>query len=127
MGPRQVGKTTGLRQFVASWDGPVHMVSADDVAPPNRDWIELNWRIAAAMGTGALLIIDEVQKIPGWSNTVKRLFDAGRSKRELQVVLLGSASLTLQQGLADSLAGRYELIRVDHWNLDECERGFGWR
>ena len=67
-----------------------------------------------------------MQKIPGWSDTVKRLFDAVSSNRKLKVVLLGSASLPLQQGLADSLAGRYELIRVDHWNLDECERAFGW-
>jgi len=126
IGPRQVGKSTGMRQLIQSWPGPIHNVSADGMAPPNADWLELNWRMAQAMGHGAVLVIDEVQKIPGWSGAVKRLFDAGRPKRALNVVLLGSASLTLQQGLADSLAGRYELIRVGHWDLSECDRAFGW-
>jgi predicted AAA+ superfamily ATPase len=126
VGPRQVGKTTGLRQLVQEWQGPTHMVSADEVAPPKGGWIELNWRMAQAMGTDTVLVIDEIQKIPRWSETVKRLFDEGRQKRKLKIVLLGSASLTLQRGLADSLAGRYELIRAEHWNLGECEQAFGW-
>lgn len=126
LGPRQVGKTTGLRQLVERWDGPTHMVTADEVSPPRAEWIELNWRLAQEKGRNTVLIIDEIQKIPGWSNTVKRLFDATRSERALKVVLLGSASLPLQQGLADSLAGRYELVRADHWNLAECEVAFGW-
>jgi len=126
IGPRQVGKTTGIRQLVETWDGPTHSVTADEVAPPVSSWIEVNWRAAQAMGPGTVLILDEVQKIPNWSSVVKRLFDAGRPDRALNVVLLGSASLTLQQGLADSLAGRYELIRVDHWDLGECSRAFGW-
>lgn len=44
-------------------------------ALPSADWIELNWRIALGMGDGALLVIDEVQKVSGWSQRVKRLFD----------------------------------------------------
>jgi hypothetical protein len=126
VGPRQVGKTTGLRQLLSVWKGPTLMASGDDVAPPTTSWIELQWRRAQAMGRGVILVLDEVQKIPNWSVTVKRLFDAGRHERALNVVLLGSASLTLQQGLADSLAGRYELIRADHWTLAECEQAFGW-
>ncbi len=126
IGPRQVGKTTGLRQIVATWPSPIRMVSADDVSPPSADWIEMNWRMARAMGHGAVLAIDEIQKVPGWSAVVKRLFDADRADRALKVVLMGSASLTLQQGLADSLAGRYELIRAEHWNLAECHEAFGW-
>jgi len=126
IGPRQIGKTTGVRQLVSSWPGPAHLATADDVSPPRADWIETQWRIAESLGPGAVLVIDEVQKIPGWSAAIKRLFDEARPKRALNVVLLGSASLTLQQGLADSLAGRYELIRADHWSLDECEEAFGW-
>lgn len=126
VGPRQVGKTTGLKQLVRDWNGPTHMVTADDVAPPRAGWIEMNWRMAQAMGTGTVLVIDEIQKVPNWSGTVKRLFDEGRQEQKLNIVLLGSASLTLQQGLADSLAGRYEIIRADHWDLGECEKAFGW-
>lgn len=73
-GPRRVGKTTGLRQIARMWKGPVHLASADKVAPPTADWIELNWKIARGMGEGALLVIDEIQKVPGWSERVKRLF-----------------------------------------------------
>lgn len=125
-GPRQVGKTTGLRQIGQSWKGPVHSVSADEVAPPTADWIELNWKIARGMGEGALLVIDEIQKVPGWSERVKRLFDEGRDARSLKVVLLGSASLLMQKGMADSLAGRYEVIHAGHWSLPECREAFGW-
>jgi hypothetical protein len=126
IGPRQVGKTTGLRHLVQDWKGPVHMVTADEVSSPTAGWIEVNWRMAQARGSGTVLVIDEIQKIPNWSGTVKRLFDEGRQERKLNVVLLGSASLTLQQGLADSLAGRYELLRAEHWDLGECEQAFGW-
>lgn len=84
----------------------MHLVTADEVTPPTADWIELNWKIARGMGEGALLVIDEIQKVPGWSERVKRLFDEDRESRRLKVVLLGSASLLMQRGMAESLAGR---------------------
>jgi len=126
MGPRQVGKTTALEQICARFPGPTHMVSADEIAPPHADWIELNWKIAESKGPGTLLVIDEIQKIPNWSDVVKRLFDAQRSQRRLKVVLLGSASLVLQRGLTESLAGRYEVVFSRHWNFKECREAFGW-
>jgi predicted AAA+ superfamily ATPase len=104
----------------------VHLASADEVAPPTADWIELNWKIARGMGEGALLVIDEIQKVPGWSERVKRLFDEDRESRSLKVVLLGSASLLMQKGMAESLAGRYEVIHAGHWSLPECREAFGW-
>lgn len=126
LGPRQVGKTTGLKQIAGRWPGPVQMVSADESATPSADWIELNWKLARAKGAGTLLVIDEIQKIPGWSQAVKCLFDEDRAARRLKVVLLGSASLTLQKGLADSLAGRYEVLHAGHWSLSECRAAFNW-
>jgi predicted AAA+ superfamily ATPase len=126
IGPRQIGKTTGLRQIVDKWEGPYIMVSADEIAPPTGDWIELHWKRARAIGAGTLLVIDEVQKIPNWSTVVKRLFDEDRVSAALKVVLLESASLTLQRGLAESLAGRFEVIHADHWSLAECNKAFGW-
>ena len=123
-GPRQIGKTTGLQQIVAGWDGRSLMVTADELTAPDRHWLELQWRRAKQMGPGTLLVIDEIQKIPDWSSAVKFFFDQDR--HALKVVLLGSASLALQKGLRESLAGRYELLHAHHWNLDECRRSLGW-
>ena len=126
LGPRQVGKTTGLQQIVRAWQGPALMVSADEVITPSTDWLKLHWEKARNLGTDALLVIDEVQKIPNWSSAIKYLFDQDRAARKLKVVLLGSASLTLQKGLGESLAGRYEVIPANHWGLDECKQAFKW-
>ena len=69
----------------------------------------------------------EIQKIPGWSETVKRLWDEDtRAKRPLQVVLLGSAPLLIAQGLTESLAGRFEVIFLPHWSYAEMRAAFGW-
>lgn len=126
LGPRQVGKTTGLQQIVSGWRGPSLMVSADEVAVPRGDWLAVQWERARRLGENALFVVDEVQKIPDWSGTVKYLFDQDRAARRMKVVLLGSASLTLQRGLADSLAGRFEVIMARHWGLSECREAFGW-
>jgi predicted AAA+ superfamily ATPase len=126
LGPRQVGKTTGLQQIVQNWQGPAHMVSADELVTPVVDWLRLHWEKARNFGTGTLFVIDEVQKIPEWSTVIKYLFDQDRASRELKVVLLGSASLALQKGLGESLAGRYEVIPANHWSLDECKQAFNW-
>lgn len=126
LGPRQVGKTTGLQQIVRKWNGPSLMVTADEVAAPTSGWIELQWQRARNLGENTLFVVDEVQKIPQWSSTVKYLFDQDRGHANVKVVLLGSASLSLQQGLAESLAGRYEVIPAHHWNLSECNRAHGW-
>jgi predicted AAA+ superfamily ATPase len=126
LGPRQVGKTTGLQQIVQTWPGPALMVSADELITPSIDWLKLNWEKAKNSGDDTLFIIDEVQKIPDWSTVIKYLFDQNRASRTLKIVLLGSASLTLQKGLAESLAGRYEIIPANHWNLHECRQAFNW-
>ncbi len=124
IGPRQVGKTTGLEQIISEWHGSSLMVTADELITPNREWLSLQWQRAEQKGPGTLLVIDEVQKIPQWSDAVKYLFD--RDRRKLKVVLLGSASLSLQRGLSESLAGRYEVLHANHWNLRECQKAFGW-
>ena len=74
-----------------------------------------------------MLVLDEIQKIPGWSETVKRLWDEDTAARlPLHVVVLGSAPLLVQRGLSESLAGRFEVIRVPHWSLAEMREAFGW-
>ncbi|MGE3864831.1 MAG: ATP-binding protein [Burkholderiaceae bacterium] len=74
-----------------------------------------------------MLVLDEVQKIPRWSETVKRLWDEDtRAKRPLKVVLLGSAPLLIASGLTESLAGRFETLHLPHWPFSEMREAFGW-
>jgi predicted AAA+ superfamily ATPase len=71
--------------------------------------------------------LDEVQKIPGWSDSVKRLWDEdSRGRRPLKVALLGSAPLLMRQGLTESLAGRFENLHVPHWSYAEMQAAFGF-
>ena len=73
-----------------------------------------------------LLVIDEIQKINNWSEVVKKEWDEDTRKRvNLKVVLLGSSRLLLRKGLTESLAGRFELIRIGHWTLQEMQAAFG--
>ena len=74
-----------------------------------------------------MLVLDEIQKVPGWSEAVKRLWDEDtRLRRALKVVILGSAPLLVQRGLAESLAGRFEVLQLQHWSFAEMREAFGW-
>jgi len=129
-GPRQVGKTTLARQVVDAAGLAGHLASADDPTLRDRSWIEAQWEIGrdrAREQGRALLVLDEVQKVPGWSETVKRFWDEDSVARlDLRVMLLGSAPLLVARGLSESLAGRFELIRVGHWTLTEMRDAFGF-
>lgn len=128
-GPRQVGKTTLARQLMEAFGERSTYASADGPAPGDSVWLEQQWNTARLRSQGGpwLLVLDEIQKIPGWSETVKQLWDEdGAGKRDLRVVLLGSSPLLLQRGLGDSLAGRFEMTRVGHWSFAEMQAAFGW-
>jgi len=131
-GPRQVGKTTLARQLAEALGFPTQYASADAALGFDRNWIAAQWevgrrRIADNDEGQALLILDEVQKVPGWSDVVKALWDEDTaSGRRLKVLVLGSAPLLVRRGLSESLAGRFELIRVTHWGFDEMRAAFGW-
>lgn len=124
VGPRQVGKTTGIRQFLARTTGNCHYANADDLLVTDRSWLLEQWQKALLLGDGTLLVIDEVQKIPNWSEAIKSLWDA--QPHRLRVVLLGSSSLQIQSGLTESLAGRFELTRIYHWTFAELRDAFGY-
>jgi len=131
-GARQVGKTTLVGQLLAASSMPSHSVSADGVANANTVWLEQQWEIARVKyrQSGAseyILAVDEIQKIPNWSETVKANWDADtRSSTPLKVIILGSSRLLLQQGLTESLAGRFELTYIGHWSLAEMQSAFGF-
>ena len=130
-GPRQVGKTTLARQVMQELKLPAHYASADEPTLRDRMWIEQQWdaaRLKAREGkAGALLVLDEIQKVSGWSPIVKLLRDADtHAGVPLKVVLLGSSPLLLQSGLTESLAGRFEILPVPHWSFAEMREAFGW-
>jgi len=124
IGPRQVGKTTGMRQLLARMPGNSHYANADDLLVSDRTWLLEQWQKALLLGDGTLLVIDEVQKIPNWSEAIKSLWD--RQPHRLRVVVLESSSLQIQSGLTESLAGRFELTRIFHWTFTELKDAFGY-
>jgi len=129
IGPRQTGKTTISRQVIDALKIPSHYASADAPTLQSRSWIEQQWETARQKSKGAkgLLVLDEVQKIPDWSEIVKKLWDEDSASRtRLYVILLGSSPLLVQKGLTESLAGRFEVTHVTHWSYKEMHAAFGW-
>ena len=132
MGPRQVGKTTLVTQLVKSAKIPYHFISADGISYAGINWIEQQWQTARLKfkqteAKEFLLVIDEIQKINNWSEQIKQLWDEDtRTKQNIKVILLGSSRLILQQGLTESLAGRFESIYLSHWTFLEMHQAFGW-
>jgi predicted AAA+ superfamily ATPase len=133
MGPRQVGKTTVIKQALQALDNkiPYLVFSADNIPATQNSWITDCWVAARTrMKFGGskefILVIDEIQKITSWSETVKKEWDDDSfNDINLKVVLLGSSRVLLQKGLADSLAGRFEAIKMTHWNFTEMHDAFG--
>ncbi len=129
-GPRQTGKTTAAKQAVRASGLPSRYASADGIAVPPRAWIESEWRQARLLvkdGSPAVLVLDEIQKVTGWEDVVKRLWDEDSwNDIPLLVVLSGSSTLLLRRGCAESLAGRFEIIRSTHWSFAETKQAFGY-
>lgn len=130
-GPRQVGKTTLARQIMAEEAVISHYATADEPTLRDRTWVEQQWDTgrlrARAQATGAILVLDEIQKVSGWSETVKRLWDEDtHAGIRLKVMVLGSAPLLIERGLTESLAGRFEVIPVPHWSFAEMREAFSW-
>lgn len=132
-GPRQVGKTTLIKQLLKSIQLPAHYASADSPTLQDVPWIEQQWEIgrlkaqSSHQGHGALLVLDEIQKIPNWSEQVKKLWDEDTfHDRQVKLIILGSAPLLIQRGLTETLAGRFELIHMPHWSYSEMQDAFDW-
>ncbi|MDR2131279.1 MAG: ATP-binding protein [Odoribacteraceae bacterium] len=131
-GPRQVGKTTLVRQMQKHLSFESSFLLADNVPAVDTGWIKRVWdearlKLARSPGSEFLLIIDEIQKIENWSEAVKKEWDTDTIEgRDLKVILLGSSRLLLQQGLTESLAGRFEATYIPHWSYTEMRDAFGY-
>ncbi len=131
-GPRQIGKTTLIQQVIKEIRITSIYISADGITNVNSNWIDEQWNVARlklknSQFNEIILVIDEIQKITNWSETVKANWDADIiNKIEIKLVLLGSSKLLLQKGLTESLAGRFETIYMGHWSFFEMHEAFGF-
>lgn len=133
MGPRQIGKSTVVKQVMNSIGKPFLLFSADTVASTNSSWISECWEMARlqlrtqSRTDELILVIDEIQKLKNWSEYVKKEWDADSlNDINIKVVLLGSSRVLLEKGLAESMMGRYEEIRMGHWSFSEMKEAFGF-
>ena len=131
MGPRQVGKSTVVKQVLEDIDVPYQFFSADNVPATGTAWIADCWAATRSVKDmkeydSILLVIDEIQKIQNWSEVVKKEWDDDTfNNRNIMVLLLGSSRVLLEKGLSESLAGRFEEIRMTHWSYPEMKACFG--
>lgn len=132
MGPRQVGKSTVVKQVLKDIDIPYLFYSADNVPASNSAWISDCWAAVRSLKVNkswhdVILVIDEIQKIANWSEVVKKEWDFDSfNDINIKVLLLGSSRVLLEKGLSESLAGRFEEIRMSHWSYQEMKDCFGF-
>ena len=131
-GPRQVGKTTMVLQLMEQLPFKSKYTTADDVPAADRNWLRNVWdnarlQLAQSEDKTLLLVVDEIQKIDNWSESVKREWDEDTQQGiDLRVIIMGSSSLRIQHGLTESLAGRFESTYISHWSYPEMHEAFGW-
>jgi predicted AAA+ superfamily ATPase len=132
VGPRQVGKTTLIKQLLSEINVEYYAVTADALYAVDSVWLRNEWNIARLKlqqsgGKELLFIIDEVQKVEKWSEMVKKEWDFDSfTDTNIKLILLGSSRLLIQKGLSESLAGRFELLNIPHWSFTEMRDAFGW-
>ncbi len=132
MGARQIGKSTLVKQVLNDIRAPFQFFSTDNVPATDTAWVTNCWDATRSLmrsnkWTSAILVIDEIQKIPNWSEAVKKEWDDDTfHDRNIKVLLLGSSRVMLERGLSESLAGRFEEIRMSHWTFPEMRDCFNW-
>ena len=131
MGARQIGKSTVVKQVLKDLEAPYQFFSADNVPTMGSAWISNCWAAVRSLKESngwesIVLVIDEIQKITNWSEVVKKEWDDDTfHDRNIKVLLLGSSRVLLEKGLSESLAGRFEEIRMSHWSYREMRECFG--
>lgn len=120
-GPRQVGKTTIAQQLqektiesvYLNWDVTEDRASILQGTRFIENMITLN----KARTQKPLIVFDELHKHKDWKNFIKGFYDL--YKRQLQIIVTGSARLDVYRHANDSLMGRYLLYRVHPLSVGE--------
>jgi len=127
-GPRQVGKTTLLLEMATEFGDRATYFSADSTEAQMSGWWEQVVRVAkerAYKAGGGLLLVDEIPYMPDWSRRLKSEADRIlRGKVPLHVVVSGSSAIQLGKGARETMAGRFERLRLFHWPAMALTRCF---
>lgn len=121
LGPRQCGKTTLARQFVAA--DSLNYFDLED--PPSL--ARLDQPDTALRPLRGLVVIDEVQRRPELFPLLRVLAD--RRPLPARFLILGSASPDLLKQSSETLAGRLETVHLDGfrlWDLGPKAQGRLW-
>jgi predicted AAA+ superfamily ATPase len=119
LGPRQAGKTTLAEMLAAQRPGCVYL---DLESPADRSKLQ-DAEAYLARIEDKLVILDEVQRLPGLFQPLRGLIDRGRRKgyRHGRFLLLGSASGDLLRQSGESLAGRIAYLELPPLQATEVE------
>ncbi|MCY3999882.1 MAG: AAA family ATPase [Bacteroidetes bacterium] len=148
-GPRQTGKTTIANQACdrlnrlgfLTWYIPLDNVEHDVSeytsgigtmrvgTKPDAELLINIWQNARKASEksdqGLVLVLDEIQTIPQWSNLVKSLWDNDRREGfKVRPIILGSAAWRMLVGINESLAGRFITQKITHWSYREMTECF---
>jgi predicted AAA+ superfamily ATPase len=110
-GPRQVGKTTLAREFVAKHFRETGYYNWDS-RKDRRKMMQSDWP-----GSAELIILDEIHKYKKWKSFVKGEYDTLKDKYRFMVT--GSARLDIYRKGGDSMLGRYHYYRLHPFSLAE--------
>ncbi len=115
LGPRQVGKSTLVKEFIKSVKNSIYIDLEDPI-----DFAKLNDPSAfLAINADKLICFDEIQRYPEIFQIFRSHLDKGQ--RNGQLLLLGSASRDLIRQSSESLAGRISYLHVSPFLVNEIE------
>jgi predicted AAA+ superfamily ATPase len=102
-GPRQVGKSTLVRQLTENYRAQTLWLNGDEIDIREQLSNKTSAALKTFIGDHKILVIDEAQKIENIGTTIKLIVD---NYREIQVIATGSSSFELANKLNEPLTGR---------------------
>lgn len=121
-GPRQVGKTTLVKQLIDVDSRRSRFINADEMAYREALASQNRQTLGDVLGDAELLVIDEAQRVPEIGLNLKILVD---SFPHAAFIATGSASLDLASLVAEPLTGRALTFTLYPFGYGEVQRAFG--